>query len=275
MEGAISSVSDYEKKQIEAIQKYENQEPSVAAQAMDFVMAPIGWLVNQVIPESAIEGAIRGSDWLAQQTIDETSVIKTYGVTGLHEIRSLALRKLDEDADSVHNWAVGVAAGEGGAAGWFGILSAPVDVPFTISLALRTIRRIGLSYGYSISDELERQFVLGILSEAGANNQAQKAAALATLRALQVQLVRQAWKGMAQRAAANRFSRDGAMIAIRELAKQLGVNLTKRKALAAIPVLGAGVGACVNAVYVGDIGWAARRAYQRRWLMDNGRWLEG
>lgn len=37
----------------------------------------------------------------------------------------------------------------------------------------------------------------------------------------------------------------------------------------AIPVVGAGVGAAMNAKYINDIAWAARRTFQERWLRDN------
>jgi hypothetical protein len=56
----------------------------------------------------------------------------------------------------------------------------------------------------------------------------------------------------------------------RDVAAQLGLNLTKRKALAALPVIGAAIGATVNGWYMRDIGAAAQRAYQQRWLEDRG-----
>ena len=58
------------------------------------------------------------------------------------------------------------------------------------------------------------------------------------------------------------------------MAKQIGINITKRKALQAIPVIGALVGGSVNGWYIKDVGWAARRAFQERWLIDNQKILE-
>lgn len=268
-------LDEYEARQVEAIRKYESEEPGVVSRAVDFVMAPVSWLVQQIIPASTVEGALRGSNWLAERTLDRDAALRVFNVASFDDLKKMSLEKLDDEADAVHNWAVGYAAAEGAGAGWFGIFAAPLDIPFTITLALRTVRRIGHCYGYHGTDELERDFIFAILSEAGANNQTEKLAALTTLRSLQVQLIKQTWKSMAQRATTNRLSRDGALIAIKELAKQLGINLTKRKALAAVPAIGALTGAGVNAVYIGDIAWAARRAYQRRWLVENGRWIEG
>jgi hypothetical protein len=74
---------------------------------------------------------------------------------------------------------------------------------------------------------------------------------------------------MAERAAQKSISKEGAVIALKKLLKQLGINLTKRKALAAIPIIGAIVGGSVNGWYIKEVGWAARRCFQERWLIDN------
>ena len=76
-------------------------------------------------------------------------------------------------------------------------------------------------------------------------------------------------KKIAEKAAQDRVSTEAAIIAIKQLAKQLGINLTKRKALQAIPVVGGLVGASMNLSYINDIAWAARRSFQERWLMEN------
>jgi hypothetical protein len=81
-------------------------------------------------------------------------------------------------------------------------------------------------------------------------------------------LSKQTWKAMATKSASERFGVEASITAVRALAKQLGINLTKRKALAAIPVIGAVVGACANAWFLNDVAEAAQRTYQQRWLQD-------
>jgi hypothetical protein len=144
-----------------------------------------------------------------------------------------------------------------------------VDVPLIISFALRTIHGIGLAYGFKLETEDERQFALGILSAGGANSIEEKIAALTMLRSIEVTIAKQTWKKMAEQAAKETFGKEAGILAIRNLAKQLGINLTKRKALQSIPFISAGIGASVNGWYVKDIGWAARRAFQERWLIHN------
>ena len=71
---------------------------------------------------------------------------------------------------------------------------------------------------------------------------------------------------MAAKAAEQAMSKEAAIIALRDLANQLGINLSKRKLLQAVPFIGAAAGAAVNYKFMDDVAWAARRAYQERWL---------
>ena len=131
-------------------------------------------------------------------------------------------------------------------------------------MGLRVIYKIGLCYGYEFNDEADKQFVLGILSVASANTMSEKNTSLVLLKQMSMLVAKTAWKNMAEKGVIG-----SAVITIRNLAKQIGINITKRKAMQAIPVVGAGVGAAMNAKYINDIAWAARRTFQERWLRDN------
>ena len=107
------------------------------------------------------------------------------------------------------------------------------------------------------------------MSAAGANSAQEKAAAIATIQAAKVIIAKVTWKKMAEKAAANRGGIEAAIIAIKALAKQLGINLTRRKALQAIPVIGGVVGATMNVAFLNDIAIAAKRTFQELWLQRN------
>ncbi len=176
--------------------------------------------------------------------------------------------------NEVHNWAIGMASAEGGVTGALGLPGIAADIPAIIVMALRTIHKIGICYGFEVSTKEDREFVLAILAASGANDMGEKVAALMTLRSIEVTIAKQSLKVLTRKAATDRMSREAGFIAIKNLAKQLGVNLTKRKALQAIPAIGAVVGASVNGWYIKEVGWAARRAFQERWLIDNQKIIE-
>ena len=103
---------------------------------------------------------------------------------------------------------------------------------------------------------------------AGSNTMKEKQVALLTLKQIQIQIAKNTWKHLGKVAVEKQFSREAGVMALKALAKTLGINLTKRKALQAIPLVGAGVGAAVNASCINDIGWAARRMFQDAWLLE-------
>jgi hypothetical protein len=142
------------------------------------------------------------------------------------------------------------------------------DIPAVVVLSLMTIRHVGLCYGFDTVTEEDQRFALGVLSAASSNSMAQKRSSLLFLRSMEVILAKETWKSISRKAAEEGLKQYVILAGVKQLAKQLGVNLTKRKALQVVPVIGAGIGAAVNASYIRDVGYAARRMYQERWLID-------
>lgn len=60
------------------------------------------------------------------------------------------------------------------------------------------------------------------------------------------------------------------LLNIKAVAKTLSKNFTKRVITKGVPIVGAALGATLNSSWITDVAWAARRSYQRRWLIDNG-----
>lgn len=266
-----AEMTKYEAKQVELIRLWEREEPGVVSKAVGAVTAPLAWLAQKAIPESALMGALDFSSTVAKHLSDHGDLLRDAKVATLAELHGLELERLDALADEVHNWAVGVAAAEGTVTGATGLLGMAADIPVVITLALRTIHKIGLCYGYSSDTEVSQQFVYAVLSASGANSVKEKVVSLALLRSLQVVLMRQTWQAMSEKAVASQLSKEAGVIALRSLAKQLGVNLTKRKALAVIPAIGAVIGGAANGWWLKEVGWAARRNFQERWLTDHGK----
>lgn len=267
-------MTPYEEEQIDQVQAWKAEEPGVADRTLGFVVKPLAWLVQKVVPPAAMKAALEAANAAGARLADVGDIKRDGGVDEIAELRTKDLELSDRIADSVHNWAIGAAVVLGTGAGAGGIMTAPIEIPALLTLATRTIHKIGLCYGYEPRTESDKKFALAILASAGASSLEEKYTALLTLRTVEVAIAKQTWKALAQRAAERQFGKEAAITSLRTLAKQLGVNLTKRKALTTIPVVGAAVGGSVNGWYLKDVGWAARRAFQERWLLDNHKIIE-
>lgn len=254
----------YEQNQIAQIQAWRERPPGLIERATGAALSPISRLISGIVPPAAIEALLRASDWMAEKTIPATQM----------PADGADLEQLDSAARAIQHWAIAYAGGEGALAGAVGFMSLPVDVPAIVTLSLRTIRRIGATYGYAGNSERERQFIYAVLSVASANSAQQKRTAIDSLRGIETQMLAHNWAVLGERAARRGVNAETMLLVARDLAEQLGLNLTKRKTLAALPVIGAAIGATVNGWYMHDIGAAAQRTYQQRWLQERGRFAD-
>ena len=275
MEAKKEKMTPYEYNEYEQIIKWQNEEPSVVSQTINGVLKPVSWLIGKIVPPKAIQGALTAFDGLADLLTDSDDIKRDGGVNNVEELRHKDLQLSDKLANNVHNWAYGIAATEGAVTGAMGLPGLIADIPSLITMSLRVIHKIGLCYGYDCITQTDKKFVYSILSTAGSNSVKEKAASISTLHAINKTVAKVTWKKMAEKAAENKFGIEALILAIKQLAKQLEINITKRKALQAIPIIGAGVGAALNIAFINDVAWAARRAYQERWLMENGKIEDG
>lgn len=263
------NLGEYEKKQIREIHEWSMEKPTVINTALSYVMFPISIFVQAMVPESAMRSAIEGTNTAAEWLTDEGDILRKGELSDIDVLKSKSLELSDHLANDIHNWAIGIASAEGVGSGMLGIYGLALDIPFIITFALRTIHKIGLCYGYKTKDEKNKHFVMALLSAAGANTPREKAEAVKILRAIDVMLAKQTLKTIAEKAAQMQLSKEAVLIGMNNLGRQLGLNITQRKALQVIPAIGAVVGASVNAWFIKDVGWAARRAFQERWLIEN------
>lgn len=260
---------NYEQQQYQEIVEWKNQTPSVVSKTVGLVFKPITWVVSKVIPPKAIEGVLVACNGMAELITDSNDIIRDAKVSEISDLKTKDLHLSDQLANNIHNWAIGVAAVEGVATGATGIYGLIADVPALITMSFRVVHKIGLCYGFECKTEDDKQFVMGILSAASANTLSEKVASVAVLQKMNVMIAKTTWKKLAEKAATNKYGIEAAIITIKSVAKQLGINITKRKAAQAIPVIGAGVGAAINTAFINDVAWAARRSFQERWLMIN------
>ncbi len=229
--------------------------PAAFPRAIRRVAKPVGFLTNRLIPADVVEAAIRGADWAASGSIRKAAI--------QHDFSDI--EACEEATAEVRRWALGYAVTGGGAAGAFGALGLALDIPATMTLALRTIRLVGLCYGFGGDREAERVFILDILQLAAANSAEEKAEAIARLSRERSDFDDTDWQKIVRISG----QASGSLAATKRVAATLGVNLSTRKVAQLAPVLGAAVGAGVNAAFLNDVAAAARFAYRDRWLQVN------
>jgi hypothetical protein len=91
---------------------------------------------------------------------------------------------------------------------------------------------------------------------------------LVSLKQFEQALLHAAWKKMASDLAAKHLGKTPLLAAVHQFARTLGVQITKRKALQMIPVVGALVGASLNGALANDVGKAAFMSYRRRKMAE-------
>jgi len=259
----------YEQQQIKAIQSWQGQSPKLSSMLMGLALTPAAKLVDLVIPEAALHAALEASCKVGEKLANPDAVLKQAGVSHIGELFYADMKQCDSLADTAHDRAIAMAAAEGGVTGATGLIGIAVDVPTLMTLALRTIYQTALCYGFELKGEEGRHVVLRVFSVASANSLKEKEAALVSLVAIKQMLQQQTWAQIQQAAFAT-MGKEALMVALKDLAGQLGINLTKRKALNIVPIVGAAVGAAVNASFIKDVGWAARRTFQEMWLLQHG-----
>ena len=264
-------LTEYEAKQLSAVRAWKIEEPSVISKSLGTVFAPVSWLARKVIPEKAIRGAIHAAMKTADKLADSGDIKKAAQVDDIGELSNKELAFLDGLSGNVRNWAVGIATTGGVASGLGGAVTLAADIPATVTLALRTVYKIGLCYGYQAKTDDDSLFVLAVLAIPSANSIGDKMIALNTLHAVgaasgnpSAKLPRDAMESPPDEP----ITKKDTDIGIDHLSKTIGLNLTKRKMLQLIPAVGAVVGGSVNGWYLKDVGTSARRAYQERWLKD-------
>lgn len=55
-------LTEYQRKQLALIQKWEKREPSIASKAVGKIMGPFTKLFTKVVPDSLIESALKGAN---------------------------------------------------------------------------------------------------------------------------------------------------------------------------------------------------------------------
>lgn len=260
-----SELSIYERGQLQQLRDWQRQGPDLGTRVMARPGAQAAKLVQSVVPVSALRSALKGFGRAAQRLGGAAAILRRGGVGTLGELREQPLQVCDRLARFEERTAMGFAGASGAALGAAGAAGMVVDVPALITQAMRVIHRTGLCYGEDMLAQEQQGLVIGIFALCSANSMEEKQQAINAL-ITRSELLDAAWRDGVERAAERELAKEAAIFSLQTLASRIGVQLSKRKAAGAVPVLGAAVGAAVNAWYMHDVAQVARYVFQERWL---------
>jgi hypothetical protein len=265
-------VRKYEARQVRRIHKWQRRRPGWIARTIEFLVSPIVWLFRKVIPHSTVENILHGNLTVARRWAREGKTLQSLGVAHHSELTERELLHSDRTVRRIHGRAVWLAAGAGFASGIFGIFALPIGMAAILNIALRTIHRIGLCYGYPAESEAERLFVFYALSLAGNRRPEDKAASLQAMRELRAAMAAEAAETDQPPGPIDDALRNKAVhVAHHDFSREITRQLVEVRILTSIPGIGGIVGLIVDTRYISSVGWAARHAYQLRWLEERGR----
>lgn len=265
-------MNKYETQALSDIQSWRNPERGWFGRALQVVNAPLDAAGDAILKtpgvgdviKKAVEGLTSVCNDAAHWSVRVDAIFAEFRNDGHESVFAhddIAHLHL-EDIDKVVGWLAakykGIAAVEGAGAGAAGLWGIPVDLPALITLNLRAIGEYATYYGFNVAHQSERLFAMNILGLASSPTDATKAVAMAQLVKLSRDVAKKAtWKQLEQSVFVK---------IIQEIAKSLGINLTKAKLAQTIPAAGAVVGGGFNAYFTSKVCDAAYFLYRERFL---------
>jgi uncharacterized protein (DUF697 family) len=243
-------LNEYEKSARREIEQWHSGGSSMLAQAVNWAMWPVDWVVERVAPAEvidqageALEGFLNMLNDASEWSFDAASIVKEAREAGLkvekiEDLRRAPMEEVDKLARGRFNENTILAAVEGGGTGLGGAFLIAADIPLLFGINLRLIQQIGACYGYSLRGPAYRPLVLAIFNVASSGSSEAKHQALREISVAAAAFV----NDLPYKGRISGSFRDQNRHLPREIAK----NIAGRKLAQTIPVAGAAVGAGIN-----------------------------
>ncbi|WP_120076693.1 EcsC family protein [Aurantiacibacter odishensis] len=228
--------------------RFRRSKPSRLGRGIERLTHPFGKAIASVVPKWLVESVLKGLD---------TAVAMPPLVKFTHDPADLEAAR--RAAKGVARAASGISGASGAAAGFGGVVTAGLDIPATIAIALRVIRDTGKAYGYPGDGPREKLFRLQVLELAALNETDERDRRIAALVAA--------------------IGPDGELIeadheeitpvidqAVERVSRAIALTSFRSRAGMIVPVVGSAIGGIVNSSFQSDVGKAARFAFQERRL---------
>lgn len=251
------------------IKDYENWKstpPNVIQHVFGYAAKPVEFLLKPFIKKIAplLEGVLKGLNNYIAQAIDSWSG-KIVNVNSLTEKEFEEwVKKADKKSRNLATAGIASLTVEGGGFGFGGIVLLAADIPASFGLVMGFSNKIALTYQLDITNEEVQIELLRAISAGSETTISGKVESASTLKVVTEIITKQTWKSMEE---APVKALPKIISVIRSLLKQMGVNITKRKALQLIPVAGAVAGGVINGSWGADV-FEAVRQYSRLSIVE-------
>jgi hypothetical protein len=245
-----NTLSEYEQRAVMEIAIWKAETPSRVARAFQVLRKPLNEVTGRVVTGSTVRSLCACVESLVKPQAGRDEIARAAGVGAVEELAHRSLEECDQLAQDVSVHAQRRAILESAAAGVAGTVGAAVYVPVLLGAAIRAIRRIGHCYGYPLTTERDRYYVMGVVE-------------LATAEEPEVrQCIRARLYFLMHDPKTAPLELDGVR---RALAEDLVFE--------ALPVLGEVAAVVLDYAFMRRVDDAARRVFQERWLRRRGKVL--
>ncbi|MCB1178573.1 MAG: EcsC family protein [Leptospiraceae bacterium] len=241
--------------------EWKNEPPNMIQRGVGIISKPLSLMlhpiVKSVIPH--LEEVIKKLN----STIAD--VMKNYKDDSI-DIYSLTeeefqkwVEEKDGEADTWAKFGIATLSGEGGVGGFLGVATVLAEIPISFATLLSYANKIAIVYKLDIQNEDVQMELLKAIAAGSATNIETKLETVALFNSSLKIIQSTTWKVMEKMPIE---SLGGTIYAIRSLLRNIGSNITRRKASQLIPGLGAIAGATINGAWGSDC-FKAVKEYSR------------
>lgn len=276
-------LSAYEKKKLEEIKKWEReyihkQENKLIAKIgnkiklhsenirkdVDIDIKLCAQITKAI--ETSISGCINlGQDFVAY-TYDKNISIKKLNmddIRTLEDLQKVDIKYLEKISKSAVNENKILALAEGFALGMGELTAAIADIPIFFAITFRVMQQIAAIYGYDPEDEVEKIFILQLLSYGSALGTVGKLKVQSELLGLKVAIKKYPYKKLEKMG-----GKYAAAVLAKQIAKDCGTNITKKTMIKGVPIIGGVFGATFNYQFIHKMANIANMMYMKRFIED-------
>lgn len=269
----MPTLSPYEAQALRAIAEWKHPRPSLFGQLGQWVEKPLDFATSKVLDtglgevlNGAINAALLTLNDAAASTVRRDSVLEKYRSAGhahvmtSKDLFTLDLEQVDQVVGNLTLQYMVPAFGEGAATGVAGLVGIAADLPLLFGINLRAIADYATHYGYDVSSQAERAYILHVLMYSSAQNPQERDSTLKHLgRIAEAVTAEETWEEI-EKVLSKQI--------VKKAADVIAKRVTKAKAGQSIPVAGAVIGGGFNAWFTKSNCDAAYHLYRERFLQS-------